>query len=286
MIQSPIQNSIIEINGAKAGPAIAIFGGIHGNETVGVKVLDQLAESLTINAGTVYLVYANPKAIEAGVRFTEQDMNRCFAADPETVHFSNGVSYEAARASELKTILNRCDALIDLHAFNDLEGEPFIICNDLSMDIAKILHGRIISTGWENLHTGSTDAYMRRAGKVALCIECGPLSKDQLYLSYTLDNVHRFLNYFGLIAYWSPFSNTSDTEKRMFVDIKRSIKKTTADFAFARQFANFEVLKRGELIATDGHIEHRAEDDQTCILFLRPQKNIGGEVAILGKVSA
>ena len=69
---------IITITGAEPGPTVAIFAGVHGNERAGVYALEALIPRLTITRGTLYLVFANPAAIEANVRMVNKNLNRCF----------------------------------------------------------------------------------------------------------------------------------------------------------------------------------------------------------------
>jgi succinylglutamate desuccinylase len=62
------KRTIIIKKAKKPGKTLAIFAGIHGNESVGVRAFDTLLPKLTIEAGTVYFVYGNPKAIKQGVQ--------------------------------------------------------------------------------------------------------------------------------------------------------------------------------------------------------------------------
>lgn len=81
--------------GSQNGPAVAIFVGVHGSETVGVLALNEIIPKLNLTCGTLYLAFANVEAIEQNVRFIDKYLIRCF------VPGNRGDSYEDTRAREL-----------------------------------------------------------------------------------------------------------------------------------------------------------------------------------------
>src|SRR5258708_6961856 len=78
MMKLTVSPEIVIKGGAKPGPAGAIFGGIHGNETVGVLAVQELMANLEVARGTVYLAFGNVPAIAVGVRQIGKNLNRCF----------------------------------------------------------------------------------------------------------------------------------------------------------------------------------------------------------------
>ena len=63
-------------------PEIVVIGGVHGNETGGVRAVRRLREAdLDLQRGVVF-VLANPAAIDAGERYLDSDLNRVFPGDP------------------------------------------------------------------------------------------------------------------------------------------------------------------------------------------------------------
>ncbi|KAK1947442.1 putative aspartoacylase [Phytophthora citrophthora] len=127
---------------SSSGPNVTLVGGVHGNERIGVKVLDVLRVALLgtaplstannlfprITQGSVTLVYGNPKAIHIGTRGSEPhaDLNRCFPRDlldmPES---TLGSDYERRRAKELAPLFASSDLLVDLHSTNK-PSPPFV----------------------------------------------------------------------------------------------------------------------------------------------------------------
>jgi len=265
------------IRGKNPGARLAIFGAIHGNETVGVKAFNKLLPNISIDAGEVHFVVANPLALEKGKRQVNANMNRIFKDE-------NGDTPEHKRVAELKEILVQSDALLDIHGFNDQEGEPFIICRSDLYDLAAELPFRIVSSGWNKTHPGSTDWYMETLGKPGLGIECGSVHKTEEYVDLAISTIYSFLKYFGCINK-IPEEYQRVTPNQIFVEVEKQIIKKTNAFKFAREFHNFGELKDGELIATDGDTQYFAEEGQ-FVLFPREDKPIGGEVFLIGKRSS
>jgi len=123
-------------------PRIAVLGGVHGNERVGIEVVQRLvarfseASTLPKQHGELLLAIGNPEAVERNVRFVDIDLNRCFS-DQERRGSNDGDDqqyYEIGRAMELAPLLRGLDVLLDLHATNK-PSEPFVrlpgrVCSD------------------------------------------------------------------------------------------------------------------------------------------------------------
>ena len=67
-------------------PEIVVVGGIHGDETGGVRAVRRLREAdLELKRGVAFVV-ANPGAVEAGKRYLDSDLNRAFPGNPAGDH--------------------------------------------------------------------------------------------------------------------------------------------------------------------------------------------------------
>lgn len=103
------------IRGAKPGPRMVFFGGVHGDEPMGAETVRRLVESIDPNelSGTVTAVpVANPYAYEAGARHTPQDglnLNRIFPGDRKG-------SLTEQLAAVLLEVLDGADYFIDFHS--------------------------------------------------------------------------------------------------------------------------------------------------------------------------
>jgi succinylglutamate desuccinylase len=266
-----ISSKIVEITGSKPGPTLAVLAGVHGNEQAGVFALQQLIPKLSITRGKLYLAYANPLAIEADVRMINKNLNRCFVAG------NNGTDPEDIRVRELMSILDKCDALLDLHMFYDEKGLPFAICEDNAVGIANIFDVDIISTNWTKTEPGGSDGYMYLKGKIGICLECGPIVKSKEYAPYARNAIMQFLKYFEMTSEQVMYSKTN---KRLIVADK-AIYKKTVDFELIKGYANFDRLKKGQLIAETKTKKYLANDNE-CIIFPHYNARINEEAYIIG----
>lgn len=266
-----VSSEIIEITSNKPGPTLAIFAGLHGNETAGVFALQELIPKLKITRGKIFIAYANPPAIEAGVRMINKNMNRCFDKD------NKGTDPEDIRARELMTVLDKCDALLDLHMFYDDDGVPFVICEDNAVDIAGKFDVDIISTNWDTTEPGAADGYMFRLGKIGICIECGPISKAQEYKDFSIRTIYQFLRHFDMSDSLTEFS----IKPKRIVRASHMVRKSSVNFKLIDGFRNFDKMKNGQIISVDGEEKYIAHDGE-CIIFPHYNARIGEEAFIIG----
>ncbi len=260
--------------GEKPGNTVAIFGGVHGNETVGVKMIDILRKELKVEAGTVYLVYGNLPAIKQNKRFVEKNLNRCFQKD------NKGNTVEDKRARELMKILDKCDALLDLHAFSLSQGDPFAIYEAEANNIASKFNVPVISSGWGKAEPGATEGYIYSNGGIGIGLECGSDRKDNgaESLNRAKFAVDIFLKYFGCIN----GEMVIDNNPKKYVKVYRVIIRKDKSFKFKKDYKNFDTLAEGEVFATEGNKKYIAKKDE-CIVLSSPAEAVGGEICLLGR---
>lgn len=87
---------------------ILVIGGMHGNEPLGVELVKIFKQKPVEN---IDYVFANPKAIKAGVRFIKEDLNRSFPG-------GKNLSYEQKRAQILINLCREYDVVFDFHNTN------------------------------------------------------------------------------------------------------------------------------------------------------------------------
>ncbi|MBP9816902.1 MAG: succinylglutamate desuccinylase/aspartoacylase family protein [Candidatus Pacebacteria bacterium] len=85
---------------------VLVLGGMHGNEPLGLALVQLLQEEPIQNVETVY---GNLEAITANARFTTVDLNRCFPGD------ASATEYEQRRAAELIALSRPFDVVLDFH---------------------------------------------------------------------------------------------------------------------------------------------------------------------------
>lgn len=103
---------------------IALIGGTHGNETVGIEVMRIFKEGEKTFRNPFTCFWGNPHAFKEKKRYIDTDLNRAFGA--------KGIrkGYEQVRAEYLEQqIKGRYDFAVDLHTTTSNMGATLIINN-------------------------------------------------------------------------------------------------------------------------------------------------------------
>jgi predicted deacylase len=282
----------VNFKGLAPGARLVVTGAVHGNETCGTQAITRiLAEvnsgKLPIVAGEVTFVpVTNPLAYAKGERAGDRNLNRNLSPTKDPKDF------EDLAANWLCPILARHDVLLDLHstrgktqAFamlgpkdNAGDIEPFKhSAHERAM--ARILGVKRYVEGWlgtyakgverrvksglgSGLNTDpkygvGTTEYMRTQGGYAITLECGqhedPQSPEVAYRA-----IRNVLAHLGITGEEKP----KPVEEWEALKIDDVIDRAHEDDKFARAWASFDTVKRGDLIGTraDG-TELRAESD-------------------------
>ena len=275
----------IQYTGTNPGVRLIVTGAVHGNETCGTKailrVLDDIESGrLNIIAGQVTFVpITNPLAYAKGERTGDRNLNRNLSPTATPKDFEDHI------ANWLCPLFAAHDVLLDLHstrasnpAFamlgpvdNDGSLQPFRHHANERALAARLGVGRFVD-GWLNTYalgvsrrtadaksTGAqlnplnTDArygigtteYMRSTGGYAITLECGQhdaaASPDVGYQA-----IANALAFLGISDGAMP-APVTDAEQLHMVEV---IDKQHADDVFAREWASFNRLHKGDLIGT------------------------------------
>ena len=270
-----LPENVIVKKGPKPGATVAIFCGVHGNEKAGVMAVDRLVRELRPIAGTVYLVYANPPAMEKDIRLVDANLNRLFVRNGPVEDL-----YEYRRAAELMDLLDGCDALLDLHSYpvpvEPERGIPFAICETPSFPIAALFDVPIVVSGFTAAQAGGTDGYMFTRGKVGICVELGAIERPDLFVELGVDCARKFLAYFGCLeAMTVPHAQKHLT-------LMTFHKRAHADFHLARPFRNFDFVPSGAPIAHENGATHLAPCD-AYVIFPYDTRPVGIEAFLLAR---
>lgn len=272
MSQESLPLGVSKITSHNPGPTIALMAGVHGDEKPGVLALQEYTPHLSLLCGTLYIIYANLPAMKQNVRMVEKNINRCFLKD------NDGTTAEDIRVRELMPILDKCDALLDIHAYHDLTGDPFVICEDTAMDIATKLDPELISTGWADTEPGGSDTYLYLQGKIGITLECGPLTQIDAGKQVALKVIQQFLKHFGMINTPTEFS----TQAKRIIRTESAVIRVSEDFYLDPNLTSFSKLVPGKVFASQDGTEYVGKQDQ-YIIFPRPQTKIGTEAFTLGR---
>ena len=123
---------------------VALFGGTHGDEMTGIYLVKKFLKNphlLKRSTLQVFPFLSNPKAIELGVRYTEIDLNRCFA--PNDLDNLDHILYEQLLAKTIhqKLLNNQINFLVDLHSTTANMGLTIILSdtNDFHLQLCSYL---------------------------------------------------------------------------------------------------------------------------------------------------
>jgi len=245
------------------------LGGVHGNEVCGVNAIRKLKDSLKIDAGELRLIIANPKAVENNVRYTEENLNRCFLDKQKGTG-----SYEEKLAAKIMEHLRWADFCLDLHASNSKDSKPFVIVAKKNLSYGSVLPIGIVVTGFEKFYKGGSGEYVDSLGKIGVGVECGYL-QDEKSTGIAEQCIFSVLQTTGLV---NSTDNINAGNKEILDLVFQYHNKD--EFVPVKEFSDFEPVKEGQLIGHDGKNEVKADRDG-FIIFCRKRKAGYGESFVL-----
>jgi succinylglutamate desuccinylase len=111
-------------------PEVAVVAGIHGDEPCGPEAVESLLADPPAFRRPVKFIIANEAALERGVRYLDEDLNRAFPGDIEAA------SHERRLAERLLTELDGCTTLA-LHSTQSYAG-PFALVDTVDPAMAEV----------------------------------------------------------------------------------------------------------------------------------------------------
>lgn len=162
--------------------SIALVGGTHGNETSGIQLIrnwQQFGLPSRFDALNVSLTLANEAALEANVRFVEEDLNRQFTFERLA---SNNPAKEAILAKSLNEKLgpkgnSNTDFVIDIHNTTSEMGSTLIIleADEFHTQLARFVKQRMPEANIlvEDEKPYLEHGYLCTTGKKGVMIEVG-----------------------------------------------------------------------------------------------------------------
>ncbi|MBV2129797.1 succinylglutamate desuccinylase [Arsukibacterium indicum] len=282
---------------------VVLSCGVHGNETAPIEICaaivhDILTEQLTPSVRLLVL-FGNPPAINAGKREITENLNRLFSG-----HHSKGAGlinaerrrakalehyvsqfYQAERVTETGT---RNRSLYDLHtAIRGSRFEKFAVCPFLhdkpwrktefaflaECDVHTVLLMQTPATTFSYYASNEhgANSFTIELGKVK------PFGQNDMNRFASADKSLR-----ALVSGKPVKSGAFDNKKFNMYKVYRSIIKQTQDFKlhFADDIENFTSYPVGTLLATDGDLEYRVEQEGEALIF--PNANVAiGQRAML-----
>lgn len=156
---------------------IAIVGGTHGNEPVGLEVINALKNKRPEACIHKYETFqGNPKAFEMEKRFVDCDLNRAFG--------KNGIrkGYEKQRAEQLEAqIKGHFDLCLDIHTTTTNMGMTLILNNTHELTQRACAYLKSQFTDIKLIEEDILDEecnHLNRLSPAGITIEVGPVANN------------------------------------------------------------------------------------------------------------
>jgi len=232
-------------------PEIAVIGGIHGDEPCGVQAVEELAAEAPDVEKPVALVVANERALEAGERYLDEDLNRAFPGDPD------GDTHERRLAAEIAKRFGHCTTL-SLHSTQSYHG-MFAIVEELT-DYARHVCPRlsvdaVVDAG------DHTDGRLFEGIPRTIEIECGYQQSDQAAANAALV-AREFLGAVGAL----PEAERPAKDGLPVFRLRDQVPKERAE-SYEVYASNFEPVAAGTPFAAVDGVDVVAEEDFYPVLM-------------------
>jgi len=282
--------------GTPPGPRLICLGGLHGNEPAGVLALRRVFETLHDSRppfnGHIVGIAGNIRALKAGRRFLERDLNRGWSPRGiERAETLPGAPAEDGEQAELIAVLSaelegaRSDTrVIDLHTAS-AEGPPFLTLADTLRN--RAFAGRIglpLVLGIEEQIDGALLEVINGSGPVTLGIEAGqhddPVSVDH----------HERAVWMALIAGGHVAQEDVPEARGMREALREAVlglpgvfevrfrRPVAADDRFRMRpaYRNFQAVSAGEVVAEDREGPVAVQEDGRIFLPLYQEQGDDG----------
>jgi hypothetical protein len=265
-----IDRVIGHIEGKNPGPTVIFIGGIHGNEPSGVfalhHVVDRLQSKKNIFNGNLYAIAGNLKALKAGMRYQNKDLNRLWK---EEINGPNASSTTAKNAdyTERSEFLSAVSAIlskntgpfyfIDLHTTSSATT-PFITINDNMLNRKFTRQYPVpLLLGIEEYLVGTFLNYINAQGYVAFGFESGQhdalssIEKHEAFVYLTLVFARSLMEAeFDYHPYYQLLAPSNQKGANFFEIIHHYKIKRDERFSMLPGLQNFQPVKQGDKIAT------------------------------------
>lgn len=186
---------------------VLIVGGTHGNELIGVylvKKFERQLELVTRPSFETLTLIGNPKAVAAGIRYIDQDLNRSF--EPTTLAAATGQAYEIQRAKAVRAWFEQSsrqpvDFILDQHGTTSNAGLMLILDNTdpFTLQLAAYLSSiQPQLKVYSSANSGRNQDSLRSVAPHRVGIEVGPVAHGTLHADLfqkTEKLIHDILDY-------------------------------------------------------------------------------------------
>jgi succinylglutamate desuccinylase len=287
-----LERIIGTVTGKNKGPLIIICCALHGNENAGLKALESIFNKLySINpnliSGKLIGIIGNMEALKTGERYIDKDLNRMWRDHDVQTILNCPVPLELVEEVQLKEIHNLIkleqvkypsskNIFMDLHTTSANHGVFGIIPDVMVGDkIANQLSVPIIVGLAENLK-GTALSYWTKQGMKGFAFEVGDHYAKESVITMEAGICMTLLST-GFISEddFPTLVQYDQTLNKIKRDIPQYVKlvyhhfiKPIDKFVMLPNFQNFQMVKKGELLANDKNGPIFAAEDSFILMPL------------------
>jgi len=249
----PVEKPILLAEIGSGHPIVAVTAAMHGDEEVGVHILDALRHTVKPERGTVKLIVANPPALFRGVRLISEDLNRVF---PGVV----GKHDEASLAPQILELVEDSDFTIDLHTTSS-PTESFAILGEKGKERLELGE----KTGIQKIVLIEAKKAMVEFVKCGIGIELGLHNSEYAY-EQGMQAVQGVLKSLGVAGRQGDQERINHEYYQVFGSVPMP---SLLPVRIADSLRNFSLVARGDIIVhIDGNKEPITAEESFYPLFV------------------
>lgn len=288
------------IEGVKDGPTIVVLAGIHGNEPAGIKTLTKLFKDLESTEskfrGKLIGVCANLRAIEEGVRYVDEDMNRIwFKSIIDRIQDSDVGEIRSSERREIKKLLELMEQeipdkpgspiiFVDLHSFS-AQGDMFAITarKENHIEILSSMNVPMIF-GIDEALPGTALRYFQDLGYVTFALEGGNHENKLTVFNNTAALILLLVTAGCLdsqnIPHYNEYKRHLVQQNKQLPSMAELVYQHIIEdgdhFEMKPGYTNFQPVKEGEWLASDKNGQIRAQCDGYILMPLYQKQGNDG----------
>ena len=292
--------------GKKKGPLLICFGGMHGNEPSGIEALVRMFEMLEVEPitnpvfefrGRLLGLRGNLRAINAGKRFIDKDLNRQWTSENVRRIKATPAAKLKNEDLEIKEILAVVEqeiadyqpeklVVLDFHSTTAYGGIFTIPTNDPeSLRIAIELHAPVIKgllhgVSGTSLHYFCNDHFAPET--VAVCFESGQ-HLEELSVNRAIAALTNCMRTIGCVK----AIHVENRHDSILIEHANGLPKVTElmtihkinkgdNFKMKPGYKNFQKVKKGEVLASDRNGDIYAPEDGLILMPLYQKQGDDG----------
>ena len=279
------------------GPLVILVGGIHGNETEGVKAIENVFYELNRKnypiQGKVVGLRGNLSALGAKRRYVDYDLNRCWREDHLQYLFKNQEKLHKAEDQEALAVFKILEhylhapyenkILVDLHTTSSDKGS-FIVIPEYyaTQPLVKNLHLPVV-LNLESYLKGTLSNYACERGMLAFAFEGGLIGSQEAINIHTA-GIWEILQTAGTIPYQT--SNNFTTYRNLLKLHAQGLPELVHvtgihwvhegdQFSMKPGYKNFTPVQKDEILAYDKNGAVKAP--RSGMIFMPLYQNQGND---------